>query len=335
MQLPIIRKPYLLFLGDSPDFLTAKTAVGVAHWRPDLCLGQLRLPGCQADTGVPDMTIEEAASQGVGTLIIGVALSGGRLPREWVGILVEALNAGLDIASGLHTRLAGIPEIAEAARRNERQVLDIRHPTQEFECGTGDPRPGKRLLAVGTDCCVGKMFSALAIAREMEQRGFKVDFRATGQTGIFIAGSGVSVDAVVADFISGATELLSPANEPDHWDIVEGQGSLLHPSYAGVSLGLLHGSQPDALVLCHEAGRTGMDEMEHRPLPGLQECIDVNLQAARLTNPDVRMVGICMNTRKLGEDEALALLEETGKTLGIPCVDPVRTGVAAIVDQLS
>ncbi|MCK5623086.1 MAG: DUF1611 domain-containing protein [Alphaproteobacteria bacterium] len=334
MQLPTIAKPYLLFLGDSPDLLTAKTAIGVAHWRPEWCAGQMRLEGCKADAGLPDMTIAEAATRGVGTLIVGVATTGGVLPDGWTGYMVAAIEAGLDIASGLHSRLADIPAIAEAAARHGRQVFDVRHPAQAFECGTGNKRPGKRLLTVGTDCCVGKMYAALAIAREMEERGMDVDFRATGQTGIFIAGGGVSVDAVVADFISGATEALSPAADPDHWDIVEGQGSLLHPAYAGVSLGLLHGSQPDALVMCHEAGRLVMDDMDGRPMPGIEESIDANLRAARVTNADVQMAGICLNTRLLGEAEALALIAETGERFGLPCADPVRTGVDPLVDRI-
>lgn len=334
MQLPTIRKPYLLFLGDSPDLLTAKTAIGVAHWRPEWCAGQMRLGGCKADASLPDMTIAQAAEQGVGTLIVGVATTGGVLPDGWTGYMVAALEAGLDIASGLHSRLADIPAIAEAAARHGRQVFDVRHPAQNFECGTGSKRSGKRLLAVGTDCCVGKMYSALAIAREMEERGMDVDFRATGQTGIFIAGGGVSVDAVVADFISGATEALSPDADPGHWDIIEGQGSLLHPAYAGVSLGLLHGSQPDALVLCHEAGRLIMDDMDGRPMPGIAETIDANLRAARVTNGHVQMAGICINTRLLDEDEALTLMAEAEALFGVPCVDPVRTGVNPIVDRI-
>ncbi len=336
MQLPTIRKPYLLFLGDSPDLLTAKTAVGVAHWRRDWCVGQMRLPGCAADTGLPDMDIAKAAMRGAGTLIVGVATTGGVLPAGWTRYVVEAIEAGLDIASGLHSRLADIPEVAEAATRHSRQVFDVRHPTQVFECGTGRKRTGKRLLTVGTDCCVGKMYAALAIAREMENRGLDVDFRATGQTGIFIAGGGVSVDAVVADFISGATETLSPsAASADHWDVIEGQGSLLHPAYAGVSLGLLHGSQPDAIVMCHEAGRTVMDDMYGWPMPTIAESIDANLRAARVTNPDVQLTGISLNTRLLAADEALAAIDEAANEFGVPCADPVRTGVAALVDRIA
>ena len=329
-----LRRGYLLFLGDVAEQLDAKTATGLAYWRPDWCVGQHRLPGCGADAGLPEMTIGQARGAGAGTLIVGVAPLGGRFPDAWVAVAVEALDRGLDIASGLHTRLAAIPEIAEAAAATGRRVFDLRHPTGELACGTGDRRSGKRLLTVGTDTCVGKMFTALAVTREMRQRGMKVDFRATGQTGILIAGGGICVDAVVSDFVSGATEALSPAQDSDHWDVIEGQGSLFHPAYAGVSLGLLHGSQPDALVLCHEAGRQGIDGMSHWPLPSLEACIDLNLRTGRLTNPKVVFVGVSLNTANMDPRSAAAILEETSARLKLPCVDPVRTGVGPIVDRL-
>jgi uncharacterized NAD-dependent epimerase/dehydratase family protein len=198
----------------------------------------------------------------------------------------------------------------------------------------GVKRRGRRLLTVGTDCSVGKMFASLAIEREMKARGMKADFRATGQTGIFIAGDGVSVDAVVADFISGAAEWLSPDNDDDHWDVVEGQGSLFHASYAGVSLGLLHGSQPDALVLCHEPGRPHMRGLPRVAPPGLAECIETNLAAARLTNPAVRFVGMSFNTSKLDAVEAARVCGAAEDELGLPCVDAWRDGAGRIVDTL-
>src|SRR5712671_1166722 len=266
-----LRTPYLLFIGDAPDQLAAKTAVVIACWRPEICLGQLRLPGCKADLGLPDMTIEEAATAGVRTVIVGTTNRGGVLGDGWEGLLVRAMELGMDLASGLHHRLADIPALREAASRLGRQIADVRHPTREFAVGNGVKRPGKRLLTVGTDCSIGKMFTALALERAMRGRGLKADFRATGQTGIFLAGDGVSIDAVVSDFVSGAVEWLSPANDPDHWDLIEGQGSLFHASYAGVSLGLLHGAQPDVLVLCHEPTRTHMRGLPHYPLPGLKE----------------------------------------------------------------
>lgn len=329
-----IDKPYLLFLGDAPDQLAAKTAAGVAHWRPGDCLGQLRLAGCRADLGLPDLAIAAAAAQGARTLIIGVANRGGRFSELWVETLCRSLEAGLDIASGLHSRLDSVPQLVETARRYGRRLIDVRHPTTEFEIANGRKRSGKRLLTVGTDCSVGKMYTSLALEQEFRKRGMAATFRATGQTGIFIAGSGVSVDAVIADFISGAVEELSPDNDALHWDLIEGQGSLFHPSFAGVSLGLLHGAQPDALVLCHEPSRSHMRGLPDRTLPDLAECLAANEAAARLTNPMVRTVGIAINTSALDETAARALLASTGSRFGLPCVDPVRDGVGPIVDAM-
>ena len=329
-----LRTPYLLFLGAAPDPLAAKTAAGVAHWRPEWCLGQLRLPGCRADLGLPDLTLDEAAAKGAKTMIVGVANRGGIIGEDWVPLLVRALELGMDLASGLHQRLADLPVLRHAAERHRRVLADVRHPSRGFEVANGKPRSGKRLLTVGTDCSIGKMYTALALEREMRGRGMNADFRATGQTGILIAGEGVSVDAVVADFISGAVEWLSPANDPDHWDLIEGQGSLFHCSFAGVSLGLLHGAQPQALVMCHEPTRTHMRGLPHYKLPSLRECIDANVAAARLTNPEAACVGIAINTSALDESRADSLLKQTADAFGLPCVDPVRTGVAAIVDRL-
>jgi len=324
-----------MFLGDAADDLAAKTAQGVAHWRREACLGQLRLPGCKADVGLPDMTIAEAAKAGCGTMLVGVANSGGFIPSHWSDPIVAALAAGMDVASGLHQRLTELPAVAAAAKQHGRALIDVRHPTREFTTGKGLRRSGKRLLAVGTDCSVGKMYTTLALEKEMRTRGLKADFRATGQTGIFIAGAGVSIDAVVADFISGAVEWLCPDNEPDHWDLIEGQGSLFHASYAGVSLGLLHGACPDALVLCHEPTRTHMRGLKHYPLPGLAQCLEANLAAARLVNPDVKFVGVSINSAKLDAAAREALFGKTEAELGLPVVDPFVTGVGRIVDRLT
>ena len=329
-----LRTPYLMFIGDAVDQLAAKTAAGVAHWRPEACVGQLRLPGCKADLGLPDMTIAAAAEAGVKTVIVGTTNRGGVLGEGWEPLLVQALELGMDLASGLHHRLADIAVLRDTAARCGRQIADVRHPTREFSVGNGVRRPGKRLLTVGTDCSIGKMFTALAIDREIRARGVKSDFRATGQTGILIAGDGVSIDAVVSDFVSGAVEWLCPANDADHWDVIEGQGSLFHASYAGVTLSLIHGAQPDALVMCHEPTRPHMRGLPSYRLPDLRECIDANLAAARLTNKDVRCVGLSINTSAMDAGAGRDYLRETGARLGLPCVDPVRTGVGAIVDRL-
>ena len=329
-----IATPYLMFLGDVPDRLAAKTAYGINDWRPEWCIGQLRMEGCAADLGIPDLTLEEAVAKGCRTLVVGVVNAGGVLPDHWVKEIVAALDAGLDVASGLHVRLGSIPAIAEAAERKARALHDVRHTTETFPTGKGTKRPGRRLLTVGTDCSVGNKYTALALERGMRERGFDADFRATGQTGVFISGRGVAIDAVVADFISGAVEWVAPAAEPNHWDLIEGQGSLFHPSFAGVSLGLLHGAQADAFVVCHEPTRTRMRGVE-ASLPTIREVIDLTIRCGSLTNPGIRPGGIAVNTQALSEAEARAVLAETESAHGLPATDPVRFGVEGIVNRLS
>ena len=329
-----IATPYLLFLGDVPDRLAAKTAAGIADWRPEWCVGQRRMPGCAADLGIPDLTVGDAVARGCRTMIVGVANAGGVLPDHWVAEIVAALEAGLDVASGLHARLGAVPAIAEAAAANGRALHDVRHTRETFATGKGTKRAGRRLLTVGTDCSVGKKYAALALERGMRERGFDADFRATGQTGVFISGRGVAIDAVVADFISGAVEWIAPDAAPDHWDLIEGQGSLYHPSFAGVSLGLLHGAQPDAFVVCHEPTRTTMRGVGH-PLPSIEAVVDLTVQLGRLTNPGIRPVGIAVNTQALDEPAARALLAELERTHPLPATDPVRFGVEAIVDRIA
>lgn len=328
-----IARPYLLFLGDVPDALAAKTALGIVDWRPEWCLGQLRLPGCKADAAIPDMSVAEAAAAGVKTMVVGVVNAGGVLPDHWIETIVAALDAGLDVATGLHVRLASIPAIAAAAARSGGKLHDVRHTSERFATGKGVKRPGRRLLAVGTDCSVGKKYTTLALEKEMRARGLDADFRATGQTGVFISGRGAAIDAVVADFISGAVEWLSPAAAPNHWDVIEGQGSLFHPSFAGVSLGLLHGAQPDAFVVCHEPTRKKMRGVEH-PLPTIRDVIDMTIACGRLTNPAIRPIGISINTAHLDEAEALRVCEEAAAFHDLPATDPIRFGVGPIVDRL-
>ena len=329
-----MEKPYLLFLGDARDDLAAKTAHGVADWRPEWCVGQLRLPGCKADTGLRDVTVAEAAAMGAKTFLIGTVSSGGQLPESWAALIVEAMAAGMDVANGLHTRLEDVPGLAEAAARHGRTLYNVRHSTERFRTGTAVKRAGKRLLTVGTDCSVGKKYTALCLEREMKQRGLSADFRATGQTGVLIAERGVAIDAVISDFISGAAEWLSPENAPDHWDLIEGQGSLFHPAFAGVSLGLLHGAQAHALVLCHEPTRTHVRGLPLTPMPDLAECIEMNERLGRLTNPDCRVIGLAINTEHLSRQEAARAIAETEDRLGLPATDPMADGVAKLVDRL-
>lgn len=329
-----MQPPYLVFLGDANNPGDTKTGAGIAYWCRDICVGQNRMPECTIDLGLNDMSVDEAVTAGARTLVVGVAPDGGRLGPAWLPTMLEALEKGLDVAAGLHERLSDVPTLERMAKANSRTLYDVRQPTQSFPVGNGRKRSGLRLLTVGTDCAVGKMYASLSLEREMRRRGMKADFRATGQTGIFIAGQGVSVDAVIADFISGASEFLSPANDPDHWDVIEGQGSLFHPSYAGVTLGLVHGSQPDFMVLCHEAGRSHILNIEDYPIPDLEACMELYTSVARLTNPAATFVGMCTNTASLDEAQASRYLRETETLLGIPCCDPMRDGVARIVDAL-
>jgi len=329
-----IKRPYLLFLGDAADPLAAKVAQGVKDWRPENALAQLRLKGCNADLGLDDMSIDEAVAKGAKTLVVGVANRGGVISESWISVLKQALEAGMDLAAGLHNKLADVPELSETAKRLGRKLFDVRHPTETFPVASGKKRTGIRLLPVGTDCSCGKMYTALALEKEMRARGMKADFRATGQTGILITGSGVSIDAVAADFISGSVEVISPDHDADHWDLIEGQGSLYHPSFAGVTAGLIHGAQADALVLCHEPTRTHMRGLPEYAVPSMKDVMSLSLQMAQLTNPAAKFVGICVNSSQLNVIEAETYLKEIEEEFGLPCVDPVRQGVGRIVDVL-
>jgi uncharacterized NAD-dependent epimerase/dehydratase family protein len=321
-----IPQPYLLFLGDAKDPSDAKTALGLRHWASERCLGEWALPEATVTTGLPRLTPAAAKTQGARSMVIGIAPIGGAIAGCWIPELVSALEVGLDLVSGMHTRLESVPELAAAALKHKRRLIDIRKPPTGLPVGTGHKRTGKRLLTVGTDCALGKKYTAITIAREFVKRGIAADFRATGQTGILISGAGIPIDAVVADFVAGAAEVLSPSAGPNHWDIVEGQGSLFHPSYAAVSLGLLHGTQPDVIVMCHEAGRDRMAGMEHYGIPSLEEAIDLNLTLARRTNPNVRCAGVALNTSKVGEVQARAMLARESDRLRLPVADPIRGG---------
>ncbi|NRA30226.1 MAG: NAD-dependent epimerase/dehydratase family protein, partial [Parvularculaceae bacterium] len=230
--------------------------------------------------------------------------------------------------------LGDIEQLKQTADGLGRQIFDVRHPYGELPIGDGAERTGKRLLPVGTDCSCGKMYTALAIEKELRARGVNADFRATGQTGILIGAAGMSVDAVPADFVSGVVEAMSPANDEDHWDIIEGQGSLYHPSFAGVSLALLHGAQPDALVLCHEPTRKHMRGLSEYPIPDLRECMELNLQHTKLTNKNAKFVGLSINTANLDEESARVYLARLEEEFALPATDPYRFGVAKLVDAL-
>ena len=326
--------PYLILIGDITDATYAKTGFGLVHWRPDLVAGQLRFPGCEADLGVPDLSISAAVEAGVKSLIIGVAPIGGVVPESWWASIEEAARAGMDIVCGLHFKLADFPAVVAAAEASGARLIDVRNPPANLPVGTGIKRTGKRMLMVGTDCAIGKKYSALALDQAMREAGMNSTFRATGQTGIMLAGEGLPIDAVVADFISGAAELISPDNDDDHWDVIEGQGSLFHPGYSGVSLGLLHGSQPDAFVVCHDATRAVISGWEHYSLPSIRDCIDQHVLMGQRTNANIRCVGICVNTSSLPAAEHKDYLASLSEETGLPCVDPLIEGCGAIIDYI-
>jgi len=330
----MIETPYLLFLGDAPDPLAAKVAQGIRDWRPDNAVGQFRMEGCKADMKLPDMTLAEAKAAGAKTLVIGVANRGGVISQAWKKVLIEALEEGFDLASGLHNLLRDEPDLKAVAEATGRKLHDVRVPSVKYPIANGEKRTGKRCLAVGTDCSVGKMYTALAMDRVMKERGLKSSFRATGQTGILITGEGVPLDAVIADFMAGAVEWLTPDNDADHWDMIEGQGSLFHVSYSGVTMALVHGGQPDALVICHEPTREHMRGLPGYKLPSLEAVRDMALELAKVANPDCKVIGVSVNTQHLSEDEARAYLAEVEERMGLPAVDPYRHGAERLVDAL-
>ncbi|MEM1104997.1 MAG: DUF1611 domain-containing protein [Pseudomonadota bacterium] len=334
---PIVefRKPSLIFLGAETNRAMAKTAIGIADWQKQHCVGQLSLPGASVDLGLPEMTVRDAYLAGARSLILGIASVGGRLEPDWIRHIENALECGMDIVSGLHTKLTADSDIRGFAARSSGKLVDVRTPPSDIPVGNGLRRAGLRALTVGTDCAVGKKYTALSLWKRHTERGGSCEFCASGQTGIIIAGRGIPIDAVVSDFISGAAEILSPAAPPSHWQFIEGQGSLFHPAYAGVSLGLLHGSQPDAIIVCHEYGRTRLNVFQTYPVPSLETCIAHHLECARLTNPDVRCAGISVNTSILSDAESADYLGSTSQRLGLPCIDPMRTSVDPILDVLA
>ncbi len=330
----MLKKPYLIFLGDVQSESLAKTAFGIRDWARDDVVGQWRLPGCAVDLGLPELSPAQAAALGAQSMLIGVASIGGQIPHQWRAALIEAAVAGLDIISGMHARLRDVDGLAASADARGRELHDVRHADRSFPIGTGRKRSGLRLLTVGTDCALGKKYTALALTRALKERGVAADFRATGQTGIMISGAGVAVDAVIADFLSGAAETLSPDAPDGHWDVIEGQGSLFHPAYAGVTLGLIHGSQPDAMVLCHDPLRTEVHSFPGFALPSLKVAASRYVEAARLVNPAAMVVGIALNTSRLGDEQARQFAAEASAECGVPAFDPMRFGLEAAVSYL-
>ncbi len=329
-----LKKPYLLYLGDAQDPVNAKTAFGLRDWCRSDVLGEWSLPTAMVSVGVPRLSPSAAAAQGAGSLVIGIASVGGALPMQWLSDIEAAIHAGLDIVSGMHTRLTSFPSLVRAAQQYDVQLVDVRHSDIPFACATGRKRTGKRVATVGTDCALGKKYTALALTRALRAHGANATFRATGQTGIMIAGEGIAIDAVVADFVAGAAEQLTPDNAPDHWDVIEGQGSLFHPAYAGVTLGLLHGSQADAFVLCHDPSRKFIDGFPDFPIPDLPDAIRQYVQAGRVTNSAIRCVGLSVNSSSMTDAEWHRYAQQVSRELGLSVGDPLRGGINEIAQAL-
>ena len=284
--------------------------------------------------------IAQGAGGGATAVLIGIAPAGGRLPDEWRGWLRKAIERGLEIWSGLHTFIGDDPELGPLAKAKGVKILDARKPPPNLPIADGRAAEVDAfvILAVGSDCNVGKMTAQLELRDELVKRGHKTSFVATGQTGIFIEGWGTAVDAVVADFIAGAAEeLVLQGAKGNDIVLVEGQGSLIHPGYSGVTLGLLHGSCPDALILCHQATRDFIGDYHGRApwvkIPSYTEMIDIYERAARPVHP-TKVIGICLNTYDMDERAAREAIAKAAQETGLPATDPVRFESGPMVDAI-
>jgi uncharacterized NAD-dependent epimerase/dehydratase family protein len=331
----------ILAEGHSADAHHGKTMRGVIRYRRDdvaAVLDSQRQPGDLED-GIPVVrSVEDALPFGPTTALVGVATSGGRFPPAWAPILRSCVENGLDIENGLHVFLGDDPELCELAARNGVELRDLRRPPDDLTTATGANLavPGTTVLTVGSDCALGKMTVALELDLEARRRGLRSAFVPTGQTGIAIAGWGISVDAVVADFVAGAAERLVVEGAERGPDVrfVEGQGSILHPWYSGVTVGLYHGSAPHLLVLCHEPTRTALEGVEPtQPIPPLRELVELHERLAMTARP-ARVVAVALNTRRLDDAAARAAIEAAEAETGLPADDPVRFGAGKLLAAL-
>jgi len=333
------RRLLLLAEGRSGDPHYGKTARGVLRYRPQDVVAILDSTSAgQTHDGVLVVgTVDEAMRYQPTAALVGVATQGGRFPPAWRELLQRCIAAGLDIESGLHEFVSDDPELAALAREHGVELRDLRKPPSGLNVPTGEnlTHGSTVVLTVGSDCAIGKMTVSLELDREARRRGLHSEFVPTGQTGIAIAGWGISVDAVVSDFTAGAAErlVLEGVQRGGELLFVEGQGSLLHPAYSAVTLGLIHGSAPHAYVLCHMAGERFVDENERFPIPPLSELADLHERMSLLARP-ARVVAVALNTSSLGEDEARAAVAEAERETGLPANDPVRFGAGNLVDAV-
>jgi len=333
-------KRYLILAeGYSGDPHHGKTARGVVDYgaHPVVALLDSERAG-ETYKGIPVVaTVNDALCFGPTTALVGVATQGGRFPPAWRTLLKSCIAKGLDLENGLHQFIADDPELAEHARRHRVELRDLRRPPADLNVPTGENLrlAATTILTVGSDCAIGKMTVALELDREATRRGLASQFVATGQTGIAIAGWGIAVDAVVADFIAGAVERLVVEGAARGGELlwIEGQGSLVHPAYSGVTLGLVHGSAPHAFVLCHLAGATEVDGYPGHPLPSLPELVELH-ERASLPARKARVAAIALNTRELDDAAAREAIEHAERETGLPADDPVRFGAGRLLDAV-
>jgi D-glutamate N-acetyltransferase len=335
-------KRRLLILAErgSADPHHGKTARGVIRYRPEHVVAILDSTRAEGDTqdGFPVVrTVDEALQYGPTTALVGVATQGGRFPPMWRELLKDSIRAGLDLENGLHEFVSEDPELVELAQQHGVELRDLRKPPPGLNVPTGAnlTHGATSVLTVGSDCAIGKMTVSLELDREARRRGIKSEFVPTGQTGMAIAGWGIAVDAVVSDFIAGAAERLvvEGVERGGELLLVEGQGSVLHPFYSGVTLGLIHGSAPHGFVLCHKAGERFVEEDERYPIPPLAELADLHARLSLLARP-AKVHAIALNTRELDEAAAHRAVEQTASDTGLPTDDPVRFGAGKLVDAL-
>jgi uncharacterized NAD-dependent epimerase/dehydratase family protein len=325
--------------GFSGDAHYGKTLRGVLRYRPEdvvVILDSTRAG--ESESGVPIVgDVSSALDYVPAVALVGVATQGGRFPPAWRVLLRECLESGLSLENGLHEMVGDDPELREVAARNGVELRDLRRPPAGLDCPTGANLDvdARIVLTVGSDCAIGKMTVSLELDRAARARGLASEFVPTGQTGIAIAGWGIAVDAVVSDFLAGAAEQLVVEGRRRGGELlfVEGQGSLVHPAYSGVTLGLFHGSVPHLLVLCHRAGTTEIEGSPGHPIPPLGELVDLH-ERASLPRRRARVVAVAVNTAGLDDDAAAAAVAEAEAATGLPACDPVRDGADALLDAV-
>jgi uncharacterized NAD-dependent epimerase/dehydratase family protein len=333
------RRLLILAEGFSTDVHYGKTMRGVLRYRRDDVVAVLDSERAgETHDGLPVVgTVAEGLQHRPTTALVGVATQGGRFPPAWRVLLRECIEAGLSIENGLHQFLGDDPELSAFAAEHGVELRDLRRAPAGLDCPTGENLevPSRIVLTVGSDCAIGKMTVSLELDRAARARGIASEFVPTGQTGIAIAGWGIAVDAVVSDFIAGAAERLVVEGHRRGGELlfVEGQGSVVHPAYSGVTLGLFHGSAPHALVLCHLAGSTEVEGYPGHVLPSLPDLVRL-YETLSLARRKARVAAIALNTRNLSDDEAAEAVAVTAAETGLVADDPVRFGPERLLDAV-